>query len=158
MADAALSRIPFRVEDEVMILSMARWMRLVGVVQMVLGIWMMFVVLVGLIYAGVALDPAAPGLGKLGPVLAANKLAFAALGVFALIMSALSTTLGYFLAQAADDFDKLARTDVADQDLLTAGLLRLKAYFKLSVMIVVVGFLVGLTVGLSLAVKYAAAP
>src|SRR5262245_54515809 len=47
-----LSRIPFRVRDELMIISMARWMRFIGIVQVLGGLIAGFFLLVGLIYVG----------------------------------------------------------------------------------------------------------
>ena len=48
--DNSLSRIPFRVRDELMIASMARWMRFVAIIKVVSGLVMAFFILVGIIY------------------------------------------------------------------------------------------------------------
>ena len=49
----ALSHIPFRVEDELMIRSMARWMKFIGIVKVVGSLFVLFVAFVALIYSGV---------------------------------------------------------------------------------------------------------
>jgi len=43
--DNSLSRIPFLIRDELMILSMARWMRFIGVVKVISGLLTGFIVL-----------------------------------------------------------------------------------------------------------------
>jgi hypothetical protein len=48
MNDNALSRTPFRVRDELMIVSMARWMRFIGVIKVVGGLMTVFVLLVAI--------------------------------------------------------------------------------------------------------------
>jgi Mn2+/Fe2+ NRAMP family transporter len=156
MNEQALSHIPFQLTDELMIHSMARWMKFLGVVKIVGSMLVLFVALVALIYAGVEMvsDPAA--LGKMGRVLADNKLTFFCLGAFTLILAVVGTVMGFVLYQAADDFDRVVRTNEADQDYITAGLIQLETYFKVSVLLAFAAVLVGMTAGLSLALKYGA--
>jgi hypothetical protein len=169
----SLSRIPFRVRDELTILSMARWMRFVGAIKVVGGLVMLFVLLVGIIYVGAVLSvgPApAPGsssitvtvgnkteqvpLEKLHRIISENQITFYALGAFALILAGAGTVLGFLLYQAADDFDRVARTDVADQDYMTAGITLLNTYFKVSVLLGVAAALVAITAVFGLSAKY----
>jgi hypothetical protein len=171
--DHSLSRIPFRVRDEMTILSMARWMRFVGAIKVVGGLLMMFGVLVAIIYIGAVINAgptAAPGspsitvsVGgrteqvppeKLRRVLSENQVYFYALGAFALILAAAGTVLGYVLYQAADDFDRVARTDIADQDYIAEGITRLNTYLKVSILLGVAAALVGITAAIGLAAKY----
>ena len=56
MNDATLSRIPFTVRDELTIVSMARWMRFIGVVKVVSGLITVLVLLVGIIFIGAVLS------------------------------------------------------------------------------------------------------
>lgn len=149
----ALSRIPFRVRDELMIVSMARWMRFIGVVQVVGGLVAGFFVLVGLIYVGAGLGGDLPVHGKLGRLVADNPITFVALGIFGVIVAAASAMLGFVLYQAADDFEHVARSDVADQDYITAGIRHLGTYFKVSILLSVAATLVAIAVGISLAIK-----
>jgi hypothetical protein len=156
MTEQALSHIPFQLKDELMIHSMARWMKFIGVVKIVGSLLVLFVALVALIYAGVELvsDPAA--LGKMGGIVADNKLTFFSLGAFTLILGGVGTVLGFVLYQAAEDFDRVVRTNEADQDYITAGLIQLETYFKVSVLLAVATVLVGMTAGVGLALKYGA--
>jgi hypothetical protein len=148
-----LSRIPFRVRDELMIISMARWMRFIGVVQVVGGLVAGFFVLVGLIYVGASLGTDLPALGRLGRVVSENPLTFLILGITALILTVAATMLGFVLYQAADDFERVARSDEADQDYITAGIIQLGLYFKVSILLSVAAALLGIAAGLTMAVK-----
>jgi hypothetical protein len=168
----SLSRIPFRVRDEMTILSMARWMRFIGAIKVVGGLVTVFVLLVGIIYIGAVLNAApAPASGsstitvtvgdrtehvpldKLRRLISENQVTFYALGVFALIVAVVGTALGFVLYQAADDFDRVARTDVADQDYITAGVRQLKTYLKVSVLLGVAAALVAVTAGIGLVAR-----
>ncbi len=170
VSDNALSRIPFRVRDEMTILSMARWMRFVGAIKVVGGLMTVFVLLVGIIYIGAVLNGApTPAAGpssitvsvgnrtehvpldKLRRMVSENQVTFYALGAFALILAVAGTVLGFVLYQAADDFDRVARTDVADQDYIAAGVSQLNTYFKVSILLGVAAVLVAITAAIGLA-------
>jgi hypothetical protein len=45
----------------------------------------------------------------------------------------LSIASGYFLHSAGDELRQVARTDLADQDLMASGLTKVSTYFKLVV-------------------------
>ncbi len=152
MNENSLSRIPFLVRDELVIFSMARWMRFIGVVKVVTGLLLGFIVLVGLIFVGTQLGSGSglPVLGKTGRVVSENPVTFFALGFFALLLTVASTVLGVVLYHAADDFERVARTDVADQDYITAGVMQLNTYFKVSILLGVAAVLVAITAGMAL--------
>jgi hypothetical protein len=171
----SLSRIPFRVQDEMTILSMARWMRFVGAIKVVAGLVMTFIVLVAIIYIGAVLKAGpTPESGsptvtvtvgnrtehvpvdRLRRLVSENQVTFYALGAFALILSVAGVVLGFVLYQAADDFDRAARTDVADQDYIAAGIAQLNTYLKVSVLLGLAAALVAITAGIGLAAKYSA--
>ena len=95
-------------------------------------------------------------LAELRRLILENQVTYYALGVFALILAVVGTVLGFVLYQAADDFDRVARTDVADQDYLTAGVMQLKTYLKVSVLLGVAAVLVGITGAIGLAAKFSA--
>ena len=154
MNENALSRIPFRVRDELVILSMARWMRFIGVIKVVTGLLTGFLLMVGLIYVGAELGTGLPALGDLGRVVSENTVTFFALGLFALLLTVAATVLGVVLYHAADDFERVARTDVADQDYITAGVIQLNTYFKVSILLGVAAVLVAMTAGIALAAKF----
>ncbi len=175
MNENSLSRIPFRVRDELMILSMARWMRFIGAIKVVGGLMTVFLLLVGIIYIGAVLNsaptPASSAatiavtvgdrtehipMDKVRRLISENQVSFYALGAFALILAAVGTVLGFVLYQAADDFDRVARTDVADQDYITAGITQLKTYLKVSVLLGVTAALVAITAGITLVAKISA--
>jgi hypothetical protein len=168
----ALSRIPFRVRDEMTILSMARWMRFVGAIKVVGGLVTVFVLLVGFIYVGAVLNagptPASGSssitvsvgdrtehipLDKLRRMVSENQVTFYALAAFAMILAVAGTVLGFVLYQAADDFDRVARTDIADQDYIAAGLAQLNTYFKVSILLGVAAALVAITAWIGLAAR-----
>jgi hypothetical protein len=149
----SLSRIPFRVRDELVILSMARWMRFIGVIKVVSGLLTGFFVLVGLIYVGAELGTGLLALGKIGPIISENAVTFFCLGLFALILTVAGTVLGVVLYHAADDFERVARTDVADQDYITSGVMQLNTYFKVSILLGVATVLVAITAAIGLAAK-----
>jgi hypothetical protein len=155
----SLSRIPFRVRDELVILSMARWMRFIGVIKVVIGLLTGFIVLVGLIFVGAELGSGSglPTLGQTGRVVSENPITFFALGLFALLLTVASTVLGVVLYHAADDFERVARTDVADQDYITAGVTQLNTYFKVSILLGVAAALVGITAAIALLAKFSIA-
>lgn len=164
IGETALSRIPFRVRDEMTILSMARWMRFVGAIKVVGGLLTLFLLLVGFIYIGAVLNAgptSAAGsqtitvsvgdrtehvpLDRVRRLVSENQVTFYALAAFALILAGAGTVLGFVLYQAADDFDRVARTDVADQDYITAGVARLNTYFKVSILLGIAAAVVAIT-------------
>ncbi len=89
-------------------------------------------------------------------MIADNKLTFFSLGVFTLILAFVGTLMGFVLYQAAEDFDRVVRTNEADQDYITAGLTQLETYFKVSILLAFAAVLVAMTAGLSLVLKYGA--
>jgi hypothetical protein len=173
--DNALSRIPFRVRDEMTIVSMARWMRFVGAVEVVGGLLTVFLLLVAIIYIGAVLNAGAAQasgspsisvtvgnrtervpLDRLSRLVSENQITFAALAAFALILAVAGTVLGFVLYHAADDFDRVARKDVADQDYIAAGVARLNTYFKVSILLGVAAVLVAITAAIGLAARLSA--
>ena len=177
LSQTALSRIPFRVRDELTILSMARWMRFVGAIKVVGGLVTIFVMLVGFIYIGAVLDagptPASEKatitvtvgdqtqkipLDKLRRVVAENQFYFYAFDVIALILAVAGTALGYVLYLAADAFDRVARTDVADQDYIAAGITQLVTYFKVSILLAVAAVLLAITAAIVLSTRISPTP
>jgi hypothetical protein len=174
VSDNSLSRIPFSVRDELMIASMARWMRFIAIINVVGGLVMAFLVLVGIIYfeavlkAGPTAGPAAaaPTITvtangaraemsgeQLRRIISDNPVTFLGLGGFGLILAVVGTILGFVLYQAADDFDRVARSDVADQDYITAGIAQLTTYFKVSILLGVASVLVAIAAGIGLVAK-----
>jgi hypothetical protein len=158
LKEHSLSRIPFLARDELMIRSMARWMRFIGAVKVIESLAIAFLVLVGMIYVGAELGSGLTALGKAGRLIAENQITFFALAVVALILSVAGAWLGFVLYQAAEDFDRVARSDEADQDYITAGVVQLNTYFKVSILLGVALVLVALTAGIGLAAKYRAGP
>lgn len=171
-SDKGLSRIPFRVRDEQTISSMARWMHFVGAIQAIGGLLTAFVLLVAIIYIGAALSAGSvpgPGAGvdhcdRRQPIGAgrAGQTGSAGLGEPDHLLRAgclragargHGTMLGYVLYQAADDFDRVARTDIADQDYIAAGVARLNTYFKVSILLAVAAGLVVVTAAIGLAAR-----
>src|SRR5262249_15976448 len=101
------------------------------------------------IYVGAGLGTDRPALGELGRLVSENPLTFISVGIVGLAVAVAGTMLGFVLYQAADDFDRVARSDVADQDYITAGILKLKTYFQVSILLSVAAMLAGIAVGVS---------
>jgi hypothetical protein len=152
-----LAHIPFRVVDEMMILSMARWMKFIGVIKVVGSLLTLFFVLVGLTIAEAAMGASLTEMGKMGRLINENRIAFFSLGAFGVMLGLAGTWLGFVLCQAAEDFERVVRSDAADQDHITTGLIQLKTYFKVSILLGVAAALVALTAGITLALKLVAA-
>jgi hypothetical protein len=172
VSEDSLSRIPFRVRDEMTIRSMVRWMRFVGAIKVVGGLVTLFILLVAIVYIGAVLNAGpTPESGsptitvtvgnrtehvpadRLRRLVSENQVTFYALGAFALMLAVAGVVLGFVLYQAADDFDHVARTDVADQDYIAAGVTQLNTYFKVSVLLGVAAALVAVAAGIGLAAK-----
>jgi hypothetical protein len=156
--EQSLSRIPFLVREELMIASMARWMRFIGIIKLIGGLATGFFVLVGLIFVGSEMGTGLPRLGKVGLLISENQLVFFALGLFALVLTAAGTVLGYVLYRAGDDFERVARSDVADLDYISSGIALLNTYFKVSILLGLAAVLVAITAALSLAAKWSVGP
>jgi type II secretory pathway pseudopilin PulG len=62
-----------------------------------------------------------------------NQWSLYGLPVAGLILAGLSISSGYFLHSAGDELRQVARTDLADQDLMASGLTKVSTYFKLVV-------------------------
>lgn len=138
--DENLSRIPFSRVEEQTIASMARWMRFMAVVGIVGGFMLLFFAVLGL-----GLVAMAQGLGDDSPKWAerlrsineTGGVLYALLAVF-LLAAIVSLWQNFALYRAGDHFHAVAVTDVADLEYLSRGLDRLRIYFKVQVLIVVV--------------------
>ena len=82
-----------------------------------------------------------------------NQAIFYSLAAFAVLAAVVGTALGFVLYQAADNFDRVARTDVADADYIAAGVAELVAYFKWSVLFGLTAVLVAITTVAALAIR-----
>jgi hypothetical protein len=135
-----LARVPFTREEEQTIASMARWMRFMAVVGIVGALLLLFFAVLG-----VGLLSAVWGLGESSPEGAERRrvLADAAPWLSLLLAAVLVTAAAalwqnFALYRASDYFNLVARTDLADLDYLARGLDRLRVFFKVQVLIVVV--------------------
>jgi len=149
--ETSLARIPFRVEDEIMIESMARWMRFIGILTIIDGV---FLVLAGVVFlAGFVFAPVTvvAALGTFGHFMEANQTLLAVFSVAALSLAGLTLYAGSVLCQAAECFDRVARTDIADQTYVANGLDHLKRYLQILIFSGVVGLLVGIVAVLVIA-------
>jgi len=87
---------------------------------------------------------------RLPELLNRNRWPIYSLALTSLLTMALAIVAGYQLVTAADDLNKVARTDLADQDLLAAGLGKIAIYFKIGVAITVISALVATAAALSI--------
>lgn len=145
MTEKALTRIPFGAEDEATILSMARWMRFIAIVTIVAALLTMFVVLVISVYASLTPLPVRVRWGQGEQVLILREIYLLAAAIVGLAMASVNLYLGFLLYQASEDFERVARTDVADQTLVVAGLDRLRRYFQVFVAVTILVFALALS-------------
>jgi hypothetical protein len=82
-----------------------------------------------------------------------NRWAIYGLALTSLLTMALDIVAGYQLVTAADDLNQVARTDLADQDLLADGLGKVATYFKIGVAITVISALVCTVAAISFAAQ-----
>jgi hypothetical protein len=138
--DDPVSRIPFSRDEEHTISSMARWMRFMAVVGLVGGLLMvlLLVVAIGGYSVAAQLTTGSPGWTRLQTFVGAHAgIVYAALGAF-LVAAAVGFWQNLVLYHAGDDFNLVASTDVADLDYLARGLDKLRIFFKIQVLVVVV--------------------
>ena len=153
METESLSKIPFSVEDELMIASMARWMGFMGRFIIIVSILGVFFILLGLVFCLLMLASGDELLGKMGPFgrfIDDNKATLVVLMTGLLLLNSLQIAAGYYLFWASRDFDNVARTDEADQDFLAAGLTRLKTTAKISTTVAIFQLLVNILAGMAL--------
>jgi len=147
-----LSRIPFSRAEEQTIFSMARWMRFMAVVGIVVGFLLLGVLVlgVGLLSAVRGLSESAPQLaGLLKPLDEAGPWLYFLLAVV-LLAAVAALWQSFALYHAGDQFDLVARTDDADLDHLARGMDNLRTYFKVQVLVVLVTAVVALATALVL--------
>lgn len=127
--EKALSRIPFTLQDELMIISMAKWMRFIAVFNIIVGA--LVIAAVAAVYAWKGQEIQNLLMNKVGTGQVVVLLAGVA--VLIVLLCALAVWSGKILYDAADNFDLVAKTDIADQDYLAAGFSKLKTYFTIVV-------------------------
>ena len=138
--DEPISRVPFSVAEEHTIASMARWMRFMAVVGIVGAILMLLVLVVAVgLFSGLQhFDQTSPGIGPLQRAIEdAGGWIYLVGAVF---FAAVAVTLwqNFTLYHAGDDFHLVAATDTADVDYLARGLDRLRTFFKVQVLMVLI--------------------
>lgn len=139
MTEEPLKKIPFGPEEEEMIASMARWMNFVSIVIVVGGLLMFLAVSVFIFFGGAAMSLGAKQLAKLGGI----QVLIPLLGIGGLFMAGFTTYAGAALHRAAEDLDRVATTNEADQRFLETGLTNLLCYVKIQVLLTLAGAIVG---------------
>lgn len=113
-------RIPFTARDERRIASVATWGMIVASSSLVMALVALVAIIV-LYFAGTHL-----------------RFAFGPFFVVGAIQASLVVLLNLWLLQASLAFRKVATTDEADQAYLLAGFRKLRAYFMLQVILVLI--------------------
>jgi hypothetical protein len=153
---AESSRIPFSREEEHTISSMARWMRFMAIVGLV-GAGTILLLLVGAlgVYAITPeLAKSSATLARLQTFVDANSVAvYALVGAF-LFAVGVGFWQNMVLYHAGDDFDLIARTDVADIDYLAHGLDKLRTFFKVQVLAIAAMMAIALVAGIVVATMW----
>ena len=153
-----LSRVPLSLEEEHTVGSMARWMRFMAVVGICGGLIMLFVLLLASgvyssLHALVRVGPATdPRLAKIADFIASNGAMPYLVGGVLLVTAVVILWQNMILFHAGDDFHLVATTDTADLDYLSRGLDRLRSFFKIQVLAVVVAVSLTLVTALVAAV------
>jgi hypothetical protein len=129
-------------------------MRFIAFVTMISGFMTLFFVLMSMVvFSFVPLPPSiqfsTTGQGAATTYVYLNPNYLLAGALAALVISAVNVYLGYVLLGAAEDFDRVARTDEADQALLAQGLDRLKLYFQVIVVVAVLSLLAGVVIAMA---------
>jgi hypothetical protein len=149
-----VERVPFSRDEEQTISSMARWMRFMAVVGIIGGIMILvsLVLGIGLHSATRSLSVSSTDWAKLQKVFdeLGPTLYFVA-GAF-LLVAVISLWQAFVLYHAGDYFNQVAQTDVADVDYLARGLDKLRTYYKIQVLVVLVTVAVAFGAGATLAV------
>jgi hypothetical protein len=135
-----LSRVPFTREEEQTISSMARWMRFMAVVGIVGGILMLFFLVlgVGLLAAVQDLGQSSSKWAEVKQLVEQSGPIFYLMVAVFLLAAIITLWQNFALYHAGDFFNLVARTDVADVDYLAQGLDKLRIFFKIQVLVVIV--------------------
>jgi hypothetical protein len=154
----SLSRVPLSLEEEHTVGSMARWMRFMAVVGICGGLILLFVLVLvtgvfssfhTLIPVGPTTDPRA---AKVAAFAASNGVMPYLVGVVLLVAAAVTLWQNMVLFHAGDDFHVMATTDTADLDYLARGLDRLRTYFKIQVLAVIVALSLAFVTAFAIAI------
>ena len=126
--EQAVDRIPFSPKEELMISSMASWMRFIGVVNIVIG-------LLGSLFLSVLLFFANnhPKISGLLAKKGINMTALVIAGAIVVGFLVVAIYQGSLLFNAGKYFEQVAKTDEADQLFVYEGFQRLKTFFILEV-------------------------
>jgi hypothetical protein len=138
----SVSRIPFSLEEEHTLGSMARWMRFMAVVGICAALLMLLFLVLGIgVYSsmhGLAATSSDPRMAKVEAFIIANgALPYLFACVF-LVAAGIALWQNMVLFHAGDDFHLVATTDTADLDYLASGLDRLRMFFKIQVLTIVI--------------------
>ena len=153
-----LSRIPLSLEEEHTVGSMARWMRFMAIVGICGALVMLLVVLLAIgTYStlhGLGAASADPRWLKLQSFMDSIGILPFLLGCVFLGAAAVALWQNMLLYHAGDDFHLVATTDTADLDYLARGLDRLRSFFKIQVLVVVVAVALTIVSGLVAAAMF----
>jgi hypothetical protein len=133
-------------EEEQTISSMARWMRFMAVVGIVVAILLLFVAVLGIGMLSVmqGLSGSSPRWSQTHKFFTdAGPWLYLLLAVF-LLAAIISLWQNFALYHASDYFNLVARTDVADLDYLARGLDKLRTFFKIQVLTILVTVVVAI--------------
>lgn len=146
-----LSRIPLSLEEEHTVDSMARWMRFMAIVGICGALAMVLVVILAIgVFStlhGVDAPTSDPRWLKIQAIIITSGSLPYALGAAFLLAACVALWQNAILFHAGDDFHRVATTDTADLDYLAHGLDRLRTFFKIQVLTVVIAVVVALVTG-----------
>jgi hypothetical protein len=147
-----LSRIPLSLEEEHTVGSMARWMRFMAIVGICGALVMLLVVVLATgAYSGlheIAASSSDPKWLRIEAFVLAHRLLPYVFGGAFVLAAGVALWQNMILYHAGDDFHLMASTDAADLDYLARGLDRLRTFFKIQVLTVVVAVSVAFATGI----------
>ena len=146
-----LSRLPLSLEEEHTVGSMARWMRFMAIVGICGALVMLLVVVLAIgTYSslhGLASPSSDPRWAKIQSFIDSSWPLPYVLACAFLLAATVALWQNMILYHAGDDFHLVASTDTADLDYLARGLDRLRTFFKIQVLTVVVAVSVAFVTG-----------
>ena len=142
LSERPLSRIPFDPREERVVLGLARWMGLLGRFQIVAATFIFVVLLAvtGIVTTAEVLEPAANAAGQV-PLVSIGEVPRGTVAIVVAIVVAFSLLFlrgGMLLIAGAEDLESVHAKEALDQDHLDSALGRLRTYFVLESLFMVV--------------------
>lgn len=138
--DRSVSRAPFDPREERVVDGLARWMGVLGRFQVLAGgVLLLSVLGIAIAYATTGSASPAAASDTTPPLVQLGEVPFEAIVAIAIGIVAIGVILlrgGVLLTDAAEDLERVIHTDDPDQHHLENALRRLRAYFRMEILLV----------------------